>query len=176
VHINVVKKWIGEGLLNAYRLPAGHYRVEKEEYLRFLVATGMPLPNELRGEGSTAGRRRVLIVDDDHERLELVEKFIESLGYATGLALDGHLGLIQIGAFKPDLILLDIKMPNANGFDLLETLKTQETIPQIIVMTGERGPQLTDRLATFDIRDILYKPFTLASLRQAMAFLPAESH
>ena len=170
MHINVVKKWIGEGLLSAYRLPAGHFRIEKNEYLRFLQETGMPLPDELRNSDIN----RVLVIDDDQVQLDLVKKFLTNLGFVVETATDGHLGLIQIGAFKPDLVLLDINMPKANGFDLLETLKKQHSNPEIIIMTGERGPALTSRLTNYAIRDILYKPFPLLELRESVAFLQPE--
>jgi len=176
VHINVVKKWIGEGLLPAYRLPAGHFRIEKKEYLRFLHQTGMPLPDEMRSEMGSTEPKRILIVDDDPVQLELVEKFLETLGFPTATATDGHLGLIQIGAFKPSLVLLDINMPKANGFDVLDTLKNQQSNPYIIVMTGEQGPAFDSTLATYAVRDVLYKPFSLASLKQAVDFLQPGGH
>lgn len=172
VHINVVKKWIGEGLLTAYRLPAGHFRIEKEEYLRFLDKTGMPLPDELRN----SGQQRILIIDDDPTQLELVEQFLALLGYPTQRATDGHLGLIQIGAFEPDLVLLDINMPRANGFDLLEALKKRPSNPEIIIITGEQGPELTSRLASYVVRGILHKPFSLNDLQRALEFLRPEGH
>ncbi|RLA07912.1 MAG: hypothetical protein DRQ60_05530 [Gammaproteobacteria bacterium] len=170
VHINVVKKWIADGLLNAYRLPAGHFRIEKKEYLRFLNETGMPLPDELRD----LDMPRILIIDDDQDQLDLVETFLDPLQFSVETATDGHLGLIQIGAFKPDLVLLDINMPRANGFDVLEALKKQQSNPEIIIVTGERSSTLTSQLAIYSIRDILYKPFSLTDLKEAVAFLQPE--
>ena len=176
VHINVVKKWIAEGLLAAYRLPAGHFRIETKEYLRFLEQTGMPRPEELLKETPDLKQKKVLIVDDDEEQLLLIEKFLNALGFPTAKATDGHLGLIQVGAFNPDLVLLDINMPRANGFDLLNALNKQPSNPEIIVMTGEQTPTTNKRLTSYSVRAVLHKPFPLTDLRQAVSHLLPENH
>lgn len=167
VHINVVKKWIGDGLLNAYRLPAGHFRIEKEEYLRFLDRTGMPVPTEMRSQDQP----RVLVVDDDQSQLELMKSFLAILELTIETATDGHLGLIQIGAFKPHLVFLDINMPRANGFDLLDALSKQASNPEVVIMTGDKDRAVIERLAAYPIRQILYKPFSLDEVEQTTAYL-----
>ena len=170
VHINVVKKWIGEGLLTAYRLPAGHYRIEKSHYLKFLKITGMPLPQELRGFAA----RTILAIDDDVAQLELLSDYLSSIGFLVETATDGHLGLIRIGALKPDLILLDINMPKVDGFDVLTALHKQLEVPEIIIMTGESEGSLTSRLGNYNIRHLLHKPFSLAELGESVSFLQPE--
>ena len=169
VHINVVKKWIGDGLLTAYRLPAGHFRIEKNHYLRFLETTGMPLPPELRDFSPSS----ILAIDDDVAQLELVRDYLSSIGFSVATATDGHHGLIQIGALKPDLILLDINMPKVNGFDVLSALQKQEEVPEIVVMTGDYDDHLIERLSPYNIRHILHKPFSLAELGETINFLQA---
>ena len=170
VHINVVKKWISEGLLTAYRLPAGHFRIEKSHYLQFLKTTGMPLPEELRDITTPA----ILAIDDDVAQLELLTDYLSSIGFLVETATDGHLGLIQVGALQPDLILLDINMPKVNGFDVLNALHKQLERPEIIIMTGEYDADLLERLKSYDIRHILHKPFSLADLGETVGFLQAE--
>lgn len=78
----------------------------------------------------------LLIVDDDQRSLMLLSELLRRNGHKVRIATDGELALRAIQARPPDLILLDIKMPDINGFDLLQTLKKDPgsmEIPVIMV-------------------------------------------
>jgi twitching motility two-component system response regulator PilH len=89
---------------------------------------------------------RILIVDDSPSQLLGIKRIVEKLGHETLTAEDGAAGVEVAKAEKPDLILMDVVMPNLNGFQATRTIsKNADTahIPIILVTTKD---QETDRV------------------------------
>jgi twitching motility two-component system response regulator PilH len=89
---------------------------------------------------------RILIVDDSPSQLLGIKRIVEKLGHETLSAEDGAAGVEVAKAEKPDLILMDVVMPNLNGFQATRTIsKNADTahIPIILVTTKD---QETDRV------------------------------
>ncbi len=81
-------------------------------------------------------RAKILIVDDEPFSVDYLEQELEDLGYETISAADGREALEQVAAENPDVILLDILMPELDGFQVLERLKGDEkwrNIPVIVI-------------------------------------------
>jgi DNA-binding response OmpR family regulator len=78
--------------------------------------------------------RRILIIDDDFHVGYLIKINLEAEGYETALALSGEEGLEKAKASTPDLITLDVLMPEMDGFEVLESLKRDEALNSIPVM------------------------------------------
>jgi CheY-like chemotaxis protein len=84
-------------------------------------------------------QQRVLVVDDDPEILSLHSRTVEQAGYRVAQARDGREALAAVQRFRPAVILLDLMMPEMDGFEVLERLRQQEStrgIP-VIVITGQ---------------------------------------
>ena len=82
------------------------------------------------------GRPKILIVDDEPFNVDYLEQELEDLDYETVSAFNGREALEQVGAETPDVILLDIMMPQMDGFQVLERLKADDAwrnIPVIII-------------------------------------------
>lgn len=162
VNINVVKRWIADGLLDAYKLPAGHYRISADAFVKFLNDHDMPIP-----EGLTVEQKKVLVIDDEAIHRDLLGKYLESKnGLDVYSAADGFEGLVQIGSLKPDLILLDINMPHMDGFALLDALNKRPDSERfrVVVITGNKDEQTREMLAKLGISDVLFKPYLLEDL------------
>ena len=81
---------------------------------------------------------KILVVDDDPDILDAVTMILESQGYELVTARDGIEGLANLKAEQPDLIILDLRMPEMDGFAVIKVLKMDretENIP-VIVLTG----------------------------------------
>ena len=103
---------------------------------------------------------RILIVDDSPSQLLGIKRIVEKLGHETLTAEDGAQGVEVAKAELPDLILMDVVMPNLNGFQATRTIsKTPETahIPVILVTTKDQD---TDRVWGMrqGARDYITKP------------------
>lgn len=89
---------------------------------------------------------RILIVDDSPSQLLGIQRIVEKLGHQILTATDGAAGVATARAELPDLVLMDVVMPNLNGFQATRTLARDETtrhIPVILVTTKDQD---TDRM------------------------------
>lgn len=173
VHINVVKKWIADGLLVAYRLPAGHYRITREAYLEFLNHNGLPVPGEVQ---PTAAVPRYLVIDDDPAQRSLLADFLSRHdSVEVRSASDGYEGLIQVGSFRPDVVFLDIAMPRMDGFSMLEAMAKSmpDAKPQVVIVTGNKTPEVIARMGQFDLAGCVFKPYTLQQIDEVLESLAA---
>jgi DNA-binding response OmpR family regulator len=111
-------------------------------------------------------RRKILVVEDNPDQLELIRLVLEKAGFAIGTAANGTDALIKTRSISPDLIILDLMLPGLNGFDICETLRRDPltaTVP-IVILTGlcsEFG-----RLAGLEsgANEFLTKPFKVEEL------------
>ena len=173
VHINVVKKWIAEGLLRAYRLPAGHYRIPREAYLDFLLDNDLPVPDEVE---PGRARTKYLVIDDDPAQLTLLVDFLSRRPDAqVQSAKDGYEGLIQVGCFRPDIVFLDIAMPRMDGFSMLEAMTNSVPVitPKVVIVTGNKTPEVRSRMTRFDLAGCIFKPYTLQQIEDVLESVEA---
>ena len=107
----------------------------------------------------------VLVVDDDHKIVELVQLYLEKDGYRVLVAYDGLEALELARRKRPDLVLLDLLLPDLDGLDVCRILRAESNIP-IIMLTARTTED--DRLTGLDIGadDYVTKPF---SPRELMA-------
>lgn len=79
---------------------------------------------------------KVVIAEDDDSIARLYKTYLEAHGFTVQHAQNGNEALEQIESFKPDVLLLDIMMPDKNGFDVLEGLRTSNNKLPVIVFTA----------------------------------------
>ena len=116
---------------------------------------------------------RILVVDDNELNLELVSKILELDGYEVVAADSGELALQKVGEFKPDLALLDVMMPDMNGFELcrrLRQLPVSMNMP-IIMLTAASGEEDRMMAKKAGANDLLGKPFNLDTLSEHIKVL-----
>jgi excisionase family DNA binding protein len=139
--------WVNAGRLPAFRTPGGHRRIRRDDLIRFMRDSGIPLPDELR-EGS--GRPKVLVVDDEASIRELLAEHLTTRGtpYEALTASDGFEAGRLMATFRPDVVLLDLRMPGLDGFQVCRTIKadpdTSSTI--VVAMTGYFSPETESRI------------------------------
>jgi len=108
----------------------------------------------------TSSLKKVLVVDDEPDTLELVKLVLESGGFTTILAKNGKEALGIIEDSKPDAVLLDIMMPDMDGWEVFRKIKERyEGIP-IAILTAKA--QNIDRLLglhVLKVDDYITKPF-----------------
>lgn len=81
-----------------------------------------------------ASKKKILIVEDDDQIRQIYEMKLTSEGYSVQVAIDGVQGLELADAFRPDLIMLDLRMPNLSGDQMLEKLRETDWGKQIKVV------------------------------------------
>src|SRR5262245_30205982 len=151
--------WVNAGRIPAFRTPGGHRRIRREDLARFMRENGIPLPEELR-DGS--GRSRVLVVDDEASIRDI---FSESLAqrsnpYDVMTAADGFEAGRLVATFRPDVVLLDLRMPGLDGFQVCRTIKgDSETASTVVIaMTGYHTHETEARIVECGAVRCLSKP------------------
>lgn len=112
-------------------------------------------------------QKSILIVDDEAAARDSL-KLSLSKTFRVETASDGEEALSSIGALKPDLIILDIAMPKADGFEVLRKLCAQSTHTPIIVLTADANVPNAVRAMKCGARDFLAKPFDTVALTSLM--------
>ena len=108
---------------------------------------------------ANTSRSKVLIIDDDPKSVELLSTFLASEGYEILKAYGGKEGIDKTFLWKPDLIFLDLMMPEVSGFDVVEKLKTTpetNSIP-IIVVTAKDLTQTDKEKLNHDVSLVVKK-------------------
>lgn len=129
-----VRLWASKGLLPSVATPGGHRRFRVEDVAEFMAK------RRLLEEADAAGPSRVLIIDDDPQFARYLSRLIATHAPAVSveIALDGFSAGIKCEALRPDVLTLDLHMPDMNGFEVCEMIRTQfgKQRPRIVALTG----------------------------------------
>ena len=109
---------------------------------------------------------RILVVDDDRLLRQMVRDLLEGADFAVAEAVDGADGVTQAAALHPDLILLDLMMPNVDGYTACQRLKADpatQAIP-VIFLTASADLSLNRRAYALGAVACLTKPFRREAL------------
>jgi excisionase family DNA binding protein len=164
VTANTVANWIDAGRLPAYRTPGGHRRVREEDLRRFMTENGFPLPQEERADGE----RHFLIVDDDEQVARILRDFLSLLDPTAevSVAADGFEAGRLCSEENPDAVLLDIRMPGMDGFEVCRRIRSdpRHENTAIVAMTGYPSEETTRRIVEAGAVDCIAKPIDLVAL------------
>lgn len=108
--------------------------------------------------------KKLLIVDDEVGIVEEVSSFFVEEGFDVKTADSGSDGIRMIDSFKPDLLILDIKLPDISGLEVLKHSKTASPGTKVIVVTGYVDQAIIDRAEELGRDAFLQKPFNLMLL------------
>ena len=112
---------------------------------------------------------KILIIED---LLSLAESFaacLRVISTSVEIVGDGESALAALHRFQPDVILLDVNLPDMSGIDLLRRMRQSGITSDVIVMTGEGSIRLAVEAMRSGARDFLVKPFGIERLRQSVA-------
>ena len=105
----------------------------------------------------------ILVVDDDEDIRDLVERVVRRSGYRTISAPDGATALTLFMEYRPQLVVLDLSMPEMDGFDVLERLRLLGEVP-VLLVSARDGEHEKVRGLRSGADDYLVKPFGNAEL------------
>lgn len=161
LHVNPrsVINWIEQDLLHSYRTPGGHRRIRHNDLLAFLRKHKIPMPAALVGEGFD-----LLIVDDEEDLVKILKTYFERIGgYNVTSASDGISALIEVGRSKPDVMILDIKIPGVDGIEVCRRIKADRQNQTAIVAISGR-PENEAKTLQAGADAFLAKPLDLDQL------------
>ncbi|HTY92850.1 MAG TPA: EAL domain-containing protein [Steroidobacteraceae bacterium] len=118
-------------------------------------------------------RRVVLVVDDDTVFSLLASETLQQAGYAAVVAGTGREALTSLATHKPDIILLDVELPDANGFDVCTSIRAASAgidVP-IVMVTGHNDTESIERAFMVGATDFILKPVLWQTLPQRIEFI-----
>ena len=171
VSSKTIINWVEAGHIKAYRTVGGHRRIKKSDLEEFMRSQGIPIPKE-KDQGA---RKKILVVDDD---MIIVESIVQALeedqfDYEVISASDGFEAGLQVNHFNPDLLILDIMMPDIKGYEVCQKVKsnpdTKET--KIIVLSAYLDEAKFKQMKDHGADVCFSKPLPLSQLKEEVARL-----
>lgn len=111
----------------------------------------------------------ILIIEDDHEMLKMLERLLRHAPYTLMLALSASQALAILQETAPDLILLDLAMPGITGIDILRYVRAAEHLQPCKVIVITARPQMLPAAAKYGYDGVLMKPLHQNDLLQLIA-------
>ena len=164
---STIRKWSDLGRVPAFYTPGGHRRYRRSDLDAFL---------ERSGPGKPARGPLVLVVDDDPQVREVVRVNLEMEGYTVREAGNAEEGLAAVEDDAPDLILLDVMMPQVDGWEMLRRAQEQHgrgSIP-VVMFSGQLESSAKREAEERGAQGFVGKPFDLRALiEQTKQIVPA---
>ncbi len=173
-----VNQWIDKGYIKSYRTPGGHRRVKRDDLINFLKTRNIPIPESLEvgavGEPSPSAPLHIMLLDADQDFLASLEQAIRGELPSTQISRfqDGYDALVAVGAHSPDLLVLDLDLPNIDGLEVCRRLKDNPLTSALPIIVLSRDPgSLGNRLSGFKVDQVMDKSTPLPELATGIARL-----
>lgn len=161
-----VSKWFDSGALHGYRIPGSKdRRIPLNQLIRFMKQHGMPL------NGLMTGQTRVLIVDDERDVVEVLEKILEDEAkYEVEVCRGGFEAGISAEKFRPHVILLDLHLATIDARDVCKQIKSSSDLQltKVIAMSGRLSDDQIKQLPAGGFDGFLKKPFHVKQVMEAI--------
>jgi CheY-like chemotaxis protein len=117
---------------------------------------------------TSTGRQKILIIEDNVDSAEALSIIVNLMGHETYIAYDGVQGIEKFHEVKPNVVLLDIGLPNLNGYEVAERLRAENPKLKLIALTGygARADRERTLRVGFDVH--LVKPVDVAVLKNLL--------
>jgi excisionase family DNA binding protein len=163
VNPSSVANWVDQGLLAAHRTPGGHRRVALEDLVSFLKEHRMPVPKDLEVPPT-----RILVVDDEPALCQMIARTLRSSNseYEVIEARDGFRAGQIVATLRPDVVILDLRMPGMDGFEVCRQIKSQDQTKRsvVIAMTAFPSPENEQRIRDCGADAFFPKPLDMDAL------------
>ena len=154
------------GQLKGFRVPGSRFRrIPREALYKFMRDNGIPT------DALESGKRKILLVDDDVELVEVILKFIDEDGrFETRVAQNGFDAGMMVKEYHPDLIVLDVMLPDINGKEVCHRVRADATLEdvRILCMSGMVEDDKIAELKLAGADDFIAKPFEVEALIERM--------
>jgi excisionase family DNA binding protein len=149
---STIRKWSDVGRVPAFYTPGGHRRFKRHDLEAFL---------ERSGPGKPARGPLVLLVDDEPQVREVVRINLEMEGYTVREAANAEDGLAALEDEAPDLILLDVMMPQVDGWEMLQQIHEHTGVGAIpvIMFSGKVDARSAAEAESRGAQSFIGKPF-----------------
>ncbi|MEK6798720.1 MAG: response regulator [Planctomycetota bacterium] len=157
------------GRLKGFRVPGSRFRrIPRDALVAFMKGNQIPMEN------LETGKRRILVVDDDEAIIEMFSDLLERDGrFEVRTATTGYDAGIMTEQFRPDVLLLDYKLPDINGTAVCRTIRGNAAFRhmQILIISGVADPDEVEELRRAGANEFIRKPFDITNVINRVAEL-----
>ena len=150
------------GSLKGFRVPGSRFRrIPRDQLFTFMKDNGIPT------DALESGKRKVLIVDDDEELVELLtDVFEKDSRFDIKTANNGFDARMLVKEFRPDLVVLDVMLPDINGKEVCQRVRSDDSLEavKIICISGMVEQDKVAELRAAGANDFMHKPFNVDRL------------
>jgi DNA-binding NtrC family response regulator len=111
---------------------------------------------------------KVLVIDDEEGIRSLLDTLLSRKGYEVVLASSGQKGLELFRRERPDVVVLDLKMPQMDGLTVLKELRRMDLQRPVVVLTGAATPEMEQQVYALGVTEFIEKEFSLHRLGDAL--------
>ena len=156
-----LRSCVRSGELNASLTPGGHYRIYRKDLEEFILKKGLPT-----NTNDKASLKTILVVDDDIKIRKLLSQLLRSKGYEVTTASDGFEAGQMTVKLIPDLVILDIFMPQMDGFEVCRRLREDHATKhiKIIAISGLNTIENRQKILNCGADLFLPKPLDLKKI------------
>ena len=109
--------------------------------------------------------KKALIVEDNQLNILIARKLLSEWGLKMDIATDGKIGIGKAKKFHYDIILMDLQMPNINGYDAARAIRNFNKNVPILAMTASNSQQVKTEVKKAKMNDLIIKPLTSSELK-----------
>ena len=157
------------GQLKGFRVPGSRFRrIPRDQLYAFMRDNGIPT------DALDSGKRKILVVDDDPDLVELIVDHLERDGrFEVRSVNNGFQAGMQIKEFRPDLVVLDVMLPDINGKEVCKLVRSEKSMDEvrIICISGMGEPDKIQELRDAGANDFMQKPFDTEALMERICQL-----
>jgi len=154
------------GQLKGFRVPGSRFRrIPRDSLFKFMRDNGIPT------DALESGKRKVLLVDDDPDLVEMMTKVLEDDGrFEVRVANNGFDAGMMVKEYRPDLIVLDVMLPDINGKEVCQRVRSDHNLEdvRILCISGMIEEDKIGELRDAGANDFLHKPFEIEELIDRM--------
>ncbi len=157
------------GQLKGFRVPGSRFRrIPRDILYRFMKENGIPT------DALESGKRKAVVVDDDVELVELIRDALENDGrFEIRTANNGFDAGMIVKEYRPDVIILDVMLPDINGKEVCQRIRSDSTLDdvKVVCISGMVEADKIDELKAAGANDFIQKPFEVEHLIDAICKL-----
>ena len=150
------------GSLKGFRVPGSRFRrIPRDQLFSFMRDNGIPT------DALENGKKKLLIVDDEQDLVELMsDAFARDGRFDIRTANNGFDAGMQVKEFRPDMVVLDVMLPDINGKEVCQRVRSDKSLDsvRIICISGMIEPEKVSDLRASGADDFMQKPFTVDRL------------
>src|SRR5205085_3648288 len=150
------------GQLKGFRVPGSRFRrIPREALYKFMKDNGIPT------DALESGKRKVLLVDDDADVLKLMTDVLEEDGrFEIRVASNGFDAGMMVKEYRPDIIILDVMLPDINGKEVCHRVRADNTLEEVrmLCISGMIEEDKIQELRLSGADDFMHKPFECEAL------------